>query len=316
LTLSLYTISAENPFLRVLARAVLSGFPVGDNTLSLSHWTMLVPNRRSARALEQIFLEESGKPALILPRIKPIGDIDEDLIADSLPAEGLPDAIAKTDHLHAILTQLESWAKTATSELAEDVRASGTQAFALAQSLQRLVGQFETEDAEASKIKSVYDLDLAGHRYNILDLLSVVTEKLPQHLQDANLLGPAARRNAMIRLEARRIAAGAHKGPIIAAGSTGTNPATRELLKAIAAHPRGAVILPGLDLELDETGWTAVTAEHPQFGLHSLLQDFKATRADVQMLGNAPTARSWLISQALRPSVSHLGGAQCLADQP
>lgn len=300
--LSLYTIGAENPFLRVLARAVLDGFPVADKSLALSHWTILVPNRRSARALEHIFLQESDKPALVLPRIKPIGDIDEDLIADSMPEEGLPDAISKTDHLHAILTLLEAWAETATSELAEDVRASGAQAFALAQSLQRLVSQFETEDAEPGKIKSVYDLDLAGHRYNILDLLTVVTEKLPLWLKRENLQGPAGRRNAMIRLEAERIKNRKLKGPIIAAGSTGTNPATRDLLLAIAADPQGAVILPGLDLDLDDAGWNAVTPEHPQYGLRSLLQHLGTKRADVGVMGKAATARSWLISEALRPA--------------
>ena len=68
-------------------------------------------------------------------------------------------------------------------------------------------------------------------------------------MKDTNLIGPAARRNMMIRLEAARIANRQHKGPIIAAGSTGTNPATRDLLKAIASDAMGAVVLPGLDLD-------------------------------------------------------------------
>ena len=41
-------------------------------------------------------------------------------------------------------------------------------------------------------------------------------------------------------------------GPVIAAGSTGTVPATARLLEVIASLPNGAVVLPGLDLSLDD----------------------------------------------------------------
>jgi ATP-dependent helicase/nuclease subunit B len=256
---SLYTIAAENPFLRVLAKWLL------NDIAEVSRATILVPNRRSARALEAVLLQESGRPAMLLPNIKPIGDIDEDLIADSVPETGIADALSKTAHLHAILNVLMQWARTnPNTELAQDVSASGAQAFALAQSLPQLINQFETEDVDVSKLQSVYDLDLAGHRQNILDLLKVITAELPILLSTENLIGPSARRNAMIRLEAERIRDGKHKGAIIAAGSTGTNPATRDLLKAIALHPHGTVVLPGLDLVLDNAAWMTITSEHPQ----------------------------------------------------
>ena len=303
MTYSIYTIAPESRFLRVLAEAVLAGFPVGRRDIPLSRWTILVPNRRSARALETILLEASGAKALLLPTIKPIGDIDEELIDDSLPTEGVPDAISKTDHLHAILSLLTTWADAhPEAELAEDIKASGAQAFALAQSLQQLVNQFETEDGDVSLLGAVYNLDLAGHRQNILALLEVVTKELPLRLERESVIGPAARRNTMIRLEAQRIRERRHKGPIIAAGSTGTNPATRDLLKAIAEDPMGAVVLPGLDQTLDDAGWNAITPAHPQFALKTMLTQWGVDRASVSLLGDAARERPWLLSQALRPS--------------
>ncbi len=300
---SIFTIAAEQTFLRVLARAVLEGFPIGKTDIALSRWTILVPNRRSARTLESILLEESGAMAMLLPRIKPIGDIDEELVADSLPQDGVPDGISKTDHLHAILLLLTRWAEhNPGAQLAQDVLQSGAQAYALASSLQQLVNQFETEDVDIDNLKGVYDLDLAGHRQNILDLLKVVTAELPALLAKENLMGPAARRNLLIRLEAQRIVQHKHKGPIIAAGSTGTNPATRNLLKAIAEHPMGAVVLPGLDLELDAAAWAAITAEHPQFALRNMLEQWGVQRQDVGVLGATQDMRTWLMGQALRPA--------------
>ncbi len=300
MSFALYTIASENQFLRVFAHWLLDDVA---RQAPLSRVTILVPNRRSARALEAVLLEQSGRKAMLLPNIKPIGDIDEDLLADSLPEDGIADALPKTIHLHAILNVLMQWAKTnPNSDFAQDLSASGAQAFALAQSLQQLVNQFETEDVDIEKLQSVYDLDLAGHRQNILDLLKVVTAELPLLMQRENLIGPSARRNQMIRLEASRIARGKHKGPIIAAGSTGTNPATRDLLKAIALAPNGTVVLPGLDLTLDEAAWNAITAEHPQYSLKSMLDQWSVTRADVRSMGAPLSHRMWLMGQALRPA--------------
>jgi ATP-dependent helicase/nuclease subunit B len=303
LTFSLYTIASEQAFLEVLARAVLEGFPIGETGVSISRWTILVPNRRSARALSQTFLRLSGKRALLLPRIKPIGDIDEDMLADSLPEEGVRDGISPLSHLHALLKLVKQWAeRNPQSELAQDVLQSGAQAFALAQSLQQLVNQFETEDADISALKGVYDLDLAGHRQNILELLTLVTRELPEALDEENLIGPSARRNLMIRLEADRIAKRQHRGPIIAAGSTGTNPATRDLLKVIALDPMGAVVLPGLDRAMDDEAWNAITPEHPQSALHGMLEQWGVKRGDVAALGGEEGRRMWLLREALTPA--------------
>lgn len=313
---SIYTIAAEQTFLRVLARALLDGFPLGNSEIPLSRWLILVPNRRSARTLETILLEESGAKAMLLPRIKPIGDIDEEVLADSMPQEGVPDAISKTDHLHAILLLLTRWAElNPDAQLAQDVLQSGAQAFALATSLQKLVNQFETEDVNVEDLDGVYDLDLAGHRHNILDLLKVVTAEMPLLLQKEKLIGPAARRNLMIRLEAKRVIDRKHKCPIIAAGSTGTNPATRDLLKAIAEFPMGTVVLPGLDRDLDAAAWNAITPEHPQFALRTMLEQWGIQRSDVRTLGVPQGPRMWLMGQALLPAAvadqwaTTLGGA-------
>jgi len=98
-------------------------------------------------------------------------------------------------------------------------------------------------------------------------------------------------------------------GPIIAAGSTGTIPATARLLSAIARLPNGAVVLPGLDTELGELAWKAIADEpapsHPQAALHHLLGIMQAMRADVRGLGVADasrTARANLLREALLPA--------------
>ena len=60
----IYSIPPARPFLKLLARAVLDGFPLTDGSHpgpgDLPNWTILVPTRRAAAELERIFYEEGG----------------------------------------------------------------------------------------------------------------------------------------------------------------------------------------------------------------------------------------------------------------
>src|SRR3546814_7363061 len=51
--------------------------------------------------------------------------------------------------------------------------------------------------------------------------------------------------------------------------STGSIPATAELLRTVASLPQGAVVLPGLDLESDDAVWREIRDDpgHPQHGM-------------------------------------------------
>ena len=99
---------------------------------------------------------------------------------------------------------------------------------------------------------------------------------------------------------------------MIAAGSTGSIPATAELLGVIAGLPNGAVVLPGLDRTLDDDTFGLLAAPpepsllgHPQFGLARLLKRLGLNRADIGELGAPSPAlcrRAALISAALQPA--------------
>src|SRR5439155_17331206 len=90
-----------------------------------------------------------------------------------------------------------------------------------------------------------------------LAFLKIAREAWPAILAERSAIEPAARRDLLIAAEARRLAAKID-GPVIAAGSTGSMPATAELIATIAKLPHGAVVLPGLDAELDEPSWEMI----------------------------------------------------------
>ena len=98
---------------------------------------------------------------------------------------------------------------------------------------------------------------------------------------------------------------------MIVAGSTGSIPATADLIATVAQLPHGAVVLPGLDTDLDEHSWRLIAGNekggvaaapgHPQFAMAALLSRIGIGRDAVAALAPG-RGRERLISEALRPA--------------
>jgi ATP-dependent helicase/nuclease subunit B len=315
-----YTIASDAPFLDILAKAVMQGFPYADQPHekhpSLAAWTILVPTRRAARELQEKLLIESGRTALVLPQIRPIGDLDEDVLEAQPIHIDLPDAISDIGREFALIALIDDWARENPQlRLARELANAPQQTQSLAASLAELVDVMETEEVSFDRLPEAYLIDLAVHREAILSLFDIVSKKLPAQLMSDDLMGPKERRSRLIRLEAKRLTENPPQGPIIAAGSTGTIPATRELLKAISNLENGAVILPGLDQDMDAKSWGAVSPQHPQFAIKQLVEAIGVERHEIVPLGTGSKDRAWLASELMRPSEVSDDWQQALAGQ-
>jgi ATP-dependent helicase/nuclease subunit B len=325
---NLYTIPPSAPFLTTLARAILAGdlpFPGGPkpDPLTLPLITIYLPTRRAARALREAFLAEAKAEALLLPRIRALGDPDEEAAlilgagggaeddggAGAPAIGGLARRIALMKLVLALGRARAVGASDADLDALRFVHSPG-QASSLAADLARLMDFVESEEIDLSALDQLVPEDFAAHWEPTIEFLKIVTEHWPDYLADNGLLSPVARRNALMRLETDRLAKGSTH-PVIAAGSTGTVPATARLLKVIASLPNGAVVLPGLDRSLDEEDWASLAEhpEHPQAGMAELLKKLGVAREEVAYVpGAAPNARERarlsLVSEALRPAES------------
>ncbi len=184
------------------------------------------------------------------------------------------------------------------------------QASYLAADLANLIDVIETEEIDLSRLDTIVPEEFAGHWQLTVEFLKVVTEHWPQYLEDNGLVSPVLRRTTLMAKETERLARGSPH-PVIAAGSTGTVPATARLLQVIASLPNGAVVLPGLDKSLDEESWATLAEhpEHPQAGMAELLRKLGVRRDEVATVpGSEPDAASrarlHLASEALRPAES------------
>jgi ATP-dependent helicase/nuclease subunit B len=314
-------------FLPVLARALLDGslvpgFRHDGDPLALADVTIYVPTRRAARELRGVFVDLAGGVSSILPVIRPLGEFDEDGAVFDPPGAAMADLappIGGVDRLLLLAPLVKAWKQRLSGHVAQRfaeevvVPASTGDAIWLARDLAGLIDEVETEGVGWEALKDLVSGDLAGWWQVTVDFLSIVTRTWPEVLAERRQSDPSAHRNAAIRAEAARLAAYPPAGPVIAAGSTGSIPATAALLSVIARLPQGAVILPGLDTALDARSWEILTAKtpdppvlgHPQYGLARLVGRLGVTRADIEPLAQAPAilaTRTRVLGHALRPA--------------
>ena len=324
-----FNIPAGVPFLSSLADALLSGGLVPfdrSDPLALAGVTVLLPTRRATRAFAEILFARAGGAALLLPTIRPIGDIDDDaaLLDDAVEEIGerllLPQALSPLTRRLTLTRLALAWGRAVRRSLLglRDgepllIPASAADAARLAGDLARLIDDVETTPDAWARLSKLVPDDHAQYFQVTLEFLTIIADAWPAHLREKNRADPVERRDALIRRAAGRLAEVGSPGPIVAAGSTGSLAATAELLAAIAKLDNGAVVLPGLDQHLDERGWDAVdgmvdsdaAAGHPQRALKQLLATIGVTRAGVAPLVEAPApvaARTRVLSEAMRPS--------------
>ncbi|NQV44264.1 MAG: hypothetical protein HQ501_05135, partial [Rhodospirillales bacterium] len=84
----IYTIAPHFPFVDTLAHGIIAQIAqTGGDPVALARYHILLPTRRSCRSLREAFLRlGEGRPTL-LPRMTPIGDVDEDelVLSEDLP---------------------------------------------------------------------------------------------------------------------------------------------------------------------------------------------------------------------------------------
>ena len=320
-----FNIPASASFLRVLIGALrdgklVPGFPSSNDPLELARATLYLPTRRACRLARDVFLDSFDGNAAILPRIVALGDIDEDEIIFAQAATGdlaaealsLPlqlSGLARTMPLAALILR---WAETMAPREpghAPLVANNPATAFALAQDLARLIDDMTTRQVSWERLDELVPEEFDKYWEITLAFLKFIRAQWPAILAEQGRMEPADRRDKLIAAETLRLSKSAD--PVIAAGSTGSIPATATLLAAIAQLPQGAVILPGLDTDLDDKTWAAISEDteaghgHPQFAMATLLKRIGIARRDVEVLGAIEAhGRERLVSEVLRPAAS------------
>jgi ATP-dependent helicase/nuclease subunit B len=311
-------------FVGALSQALFEGplrslIDLQGDPLTVATATIYVPTRRAARALADSIARRLGGRAALLPRVAPLGEtqaLEIRALADEGAAD-IPPAINDMQRLMVLARLVERWSASVDRDkfkLAESevfTVASGLAGvISLAGDLARLIDSLHLEAVSLENLKHLDAADFQEMWRLSASFLAIAGESWPAILAERGQIDLSDRHSRLLRAEAERLARQGSAHPIIAAGSTGTIDATAELLKAIAYLPNGAVVLPGLDRNVDARSWSllegdAANPSHPQYALRRLLDRIGVTPAEVEEIGAAPpalAARARLLTEAMRPA--------------
>ena len=320
-----FTIPASAPFLRTLIAALLDGrliegFPATHDPLALAEATLYLPTRPACRLAREVFLDMLSGDAAILPRIVAIGGVDEDEIDFAQAGAGdiatgaldLPPALGGFERNMLLAELILKWAQS--PEMRRDggaslVVSSPAGALMLANDLAHLMDDMTTRQVPWDRLDELVPDNMDEYWDKTLRFLKIAREMWPPILDERGLIEPAERRDRLIAAEADRLKKS--NAPVIAAGSNGSIPANAVLLETNAKLPHGAVVLPGLDTDLDDDAWALIGGEddaspgHPQFAMQALLRRIGIARDAVTALGTpAPHGRERIVSEAMRPAAA------------
>ncbi|MEO7247566.1 MAG: double-strand break repair protein AddB [Novosphingobium sp.] len=317
-----YSIAAHRGFADALVAGL--GPRYAEDDLGLARLTLLLPSQRAARTITEAFVRLSGS-GLLLPRLVVVGDLDlDETLGPLLDPLGAGAEVPPAANVTRRWLRLAALLTDELGERAPKGAALLRQAHDIGRTLDRLqVEGIEPTDLTNERVLSVVG-ESAQHWQNSIRTFARVQLRWRAECDARGEVDPPARRNRLFDHAARRWKENPPANPIVAAGVTSASPALARLLRAVSELPRGAVILPDLDLSLDSEVWEALgragiaddrdgapfgrgdAFTHPQYHLKLLLGRMGVARDEVQPwhragLAAAPPERSRAISNLFLP---------------
>ncbi len=286
-----YTVPPHLGFVDALARGLLD--LAGGDQMLLARARVLLPNRRAVRALTEAFVRLSDG-GLLLPRMTPIGDLDDDALAAETPGLDLPPPFDPCER-RLRLAQLVRRGSTRRGDAVTAV-----EALRLGDALASALDALTAEEVPADALEAL-DLDGLSAQFQVtLEHFRSVREHWPAVLAATGTSDAVARRAAVLDALAAEWRLAPPAGLVVAAGITVAPPPLARLLGVVARLPDGQVVLPGLDAAMADDEWDTIDEGHPQFVLKRLLDAMSVGRGEVGNWGAAvPEGRTAVVARAM-----------------
>ena len=326
---SVYSIAAHRGFADALVAGLVPRYAKAD--VGLARLTLLLPSRRAARGIVEAFVRHSGVSGtlgMLLPRMAVVGDLDDD---EGLSA--LLDPLGTEEAIPPAADRTRRWLRLASliGELRKGDAPKGAallrQAFEAAGTMDRLHVEGVSPQALMSADVIALVGDQAEHWQDSTRAFLGLQAVWQLDLAARGQVDPPTRANLLFERAAVQWSANPPAHPIVAAGITSASPSLARLLRVVSELPGGAVILPDLDLSLDDAVWDELgdaghpvhpgdpafgrhdALTHPQYHLKLLLNRMGVNRGEVQPwhrsgMGAAAPTRSRAISSLFLPPVA------------
>jgi len=299
-----YNIPSGYSFLESLSIGLLKR---GEkDPFGLSQMEVFLPTRRACIEVQRAMLRQGKGQCFLLPKLTPLGDLDgNEVLLTSFSEEcDLRPLLPSFNRLSLLTSLIEEYTEKS------GLPSTPALSLKLAKSLVSLMDQAAIENVPWEGLLHLVPQEFASHWQLTLSFLNIITAHWPKILEEKRLMEPYPRHHAIVDRILARWEKYPPPHPMIAAGSTGTMPATFRLLQAVARLPQGMVILPGLDTSLEEEEAKDLSSCHPQYAPTRFLQKMNLKPSEiVPWAGLAEQSpgcvdRAHLFSSALKPSFS------------
>ncbi len=180
-----FTIPASAKFLPTLIDALKSGkliggFPNSDDPLALANATLFLPTRRACALARDAFLDGLKTDAAVLPRIVPLGDIDEDELAFADAASGaagleIPGELGGLERRMLLAGLILQWIASPGMRTGSGqplVANTPASALALADALARLIDDMTTRQIAWDRLDGLVPRELDEYWQKTLDIFA------------------------------------------------------------------------------------------------------------------------------------------------
>ncbi len=262
---------------------------------ALARVELFVNTRRMQRRIAALF--DDGQ-ARFLPRIRVITDLAHLPVVPEIPKPVSP--LRRRLELSRLVARLLD---------KEPDLAPRSALYDLADSLAKLFEEMHDEDVPPQALDRLDVADQSGHWQRSRKFIAIAQRYFDT--QSGEAPDPTARLRRVVDRLASQWACEPPQKTVIVAGSTGSRGSTARFMQAVAALPRGAVVLPGFEFDLPARVWATmddarISEDHPQFRFHRLLTRCGADPEQVrpwEPAAEVPNpARNRLVSLALRPA--------------
>ncbi len=304
-----YNMPSGVPFLEMLAKGLRRRF--GDD---LQSGLILLPTRRAVRGLGEAFVmaaSEGGVGAALLPRLRPLADIDPEeppfepgeLVGKVRPAI---DGTLRRFEMARIVA--------AYHERAMDLPLDAATALAMADPLLAILDDAALEEAKLTESEAWARLmgEAAKHFQDAATLYKIIQDYWPERLTELNMEEPQTRKVKLLDELVSHWKDNPPDYPVVITGSTGSLRATRRLMRVVANLPKGMVILPGFQATDNDETWASIDEQHPQYAMKLLIDSLEIDRGAVRnfvsdVVGHIETnanrlARTRVLEEALVPA--------------
>lgn len=309
---TIYNMPSGVPFLTTLASGLRSRFGA-----DLQDGLILLPTRRAVRGMGEAFvtaaLNDGGAQATLLPRMRPLADInpEEPPFEPGELAGQIDPAIDPVQRRFEMARLVARY-----HERASDLPMDAASALAMADPLLEILDDAAMEEVKLEETDQWKALvaQASEHFQHAATLYRIIEEWWPLHLSGLRMEESQARKVKLLHLLHDHWAENPPTHPVIIAGSTGTLAATRKLMKLVSTLPQGLIVLPGLqtsrgaETEINDETWAQIDLQHPQYNLKRLIQDLGVDRTDVADLTDIQvkdadiiSARRRILTEALTP---------------